>query len=274
MRRCACVGIVLLSSLLLSSLLLSSLTLEAQTPRKGVLLENLTWTAAEARLTPETVVVIPLGAAAKEHGPHLQLNNDWLMAEYLKNRVLAVADVVIAPTINYSFYPAFVEYPGSTTVSLETARDTVLGICRTLAAHGPKKFYVLNTGVSTVRPLKAAAETAKAEGITITFFEYSSIEEAERKVLSADEGTHAGESETSMMLYMAPDTVDMTKAVRDFNPPFGKGPLHRKDRQDGVYSPTGVFGDATKATREKGRVIVEAMVSAILKGIEDLRAAK
>ena len=125
MRRYACLGIVLLSSL----------SLHAQGPHKGVLLETLTWTAAEQRLTKDTVVVIPLGAAAKEHGPHLQLNNDWLMAEYLKNRVLAAADVVIAPTINYSFYPAFVEYPGSTTVSLETARDTVLDICRTLAAY-------------------------------------------------------------------------------------------------------------------------------------------
>ncbi len=90
---------------------------------KGVLLEDLTWLEAEKVLTPETVVVIPLGAAAKEHGPHLKLKNDWLIAEYLKRRVLEQSNVVIAPTVNYHFYPAFLEYPGSTSLRLETARS-------------------------------------------------------------------------------------------------------------------------------------------------------
>ena len=252
--------------------LLLCLPVHAQPRPKGVLLEDLTWTEAETRLTKDAVVVIPLGAAAKEHGPHLRLNNDWLMAEYLKLRVLAAADVIVAPTINYSFYPAFVEYPGSTTVPMETARDTVLGICRTLAAHGPRKFYILNTGVSTVRALQPAAEIARAEGITIAYFEYSQIAETEKRVLSADEGTHAGESETSMMLYIAPESVDMTKAVRDFHPRVGTGPLRRTEGQPGVYSKTGIWGDATKATREKGEAIVEAMVAAILKSIEALQA--
>jgi creatinine amidohydrolase len=144
-------------------------------PPKGVLLETLTWPQAEARLTPEAVVVIPLGAAAKEHGPHLQLNNDFLMAEYLKRRVLFAADVVIAPTVSYSYYPAFVNYPGSTTVPLEAARDTVLSICRTLAAHGPKRFYILNTGISTVRALKQAHDAAAAEGITLHYFSLATL---------------------------------------------------------------------------------------------------
>ncbi len=54
-----------------------------QAKTRGVLLEDLTWLEAEKALTAETVVVIPLGAASKEHGPHLKLKNDWLMAEYL-----------------------------------------------------------------------------------------------------------------------------------------------------------------------------------------------
>src|SRR4029450_11990646 len=128
----------------------------------GVLLEDLSWPEAEKLLTPDTVVVVPLGAAAKEHGPHLKLKNDWLIAEYLKNRILALSRVVIAPTINYHFYPAFVEYPGSTSLRLETARDLVVDIVRSLARFGPKRFYVLNTGVSTVRALQPAAELLAA----------------------------------------------------------------------------------------------------------------
>ena len=67
-------------------------------PAKGIPLDQLTWLEAEAALTPSTVVVIPLGAASKEHGPHLRLNNDWTIAEYFKRRVIEMADVVVAPT--------------------------------------------------------------------------------------------------------------------------------------------------------------------------------
>src|SRR5579871_5505949 len=109
--------------------LLFAMSLSAQ----GILLEDLTWVEAEKVLTPETVVVIPIGAAAKEHGPHLKLKNDFLLAEYFKRQVLAQAKVVVAPTVNYHFYPAFVEYPGSTTLSEETARDLIADICRSLA---------------------------------------------------------------------------------------------------------------------------------------------
>ena len=132
-------------------------------PAAGILLEDLTWQQAERVLTPDAIVVIPLGAAAKEHGPHLRLKNDFVLAEYFTRRVVAREAVVVAPTINYHFYPAFVEYPGSTSLRLETARDLVVDICRSLARFGPKRFYVLNTGVSTIRALKPAQDQLAAE---------------------------------------------------------------------------------------------------------------
>src|SRR5437899_2769955 len=63
---------------------------------KGILLEDLTWVEAEKVLTPDTVVTIALGTEAKEHGPHLKLKNDWLIAEYMTARVLEQTDVVMA----------------------------------------------------------------------------------------------------------------------------------------------------------------------------------
>jgi creatinine amidohydrolase len=115
-----------------------------------------TWQQAEQVLRPDTVVVIPIGAASKEHGPHLKLNTDWLLAEYFKRELLKSAEVVITPTVNYHYYPAFIEYPGSISLRLETARDLMVDICRSLARYGPRKFYVLNTGLSTVRPVHRA----------------------------------------------------------------------------------------------------------------------
>jgi creatinine amidohydrolase len=219
------------------------------------------------------VVVIPLGAQAKEHGPHLRLDNDWRLAEYYRGRVLAAANVIVAPTINYHFYPAFVEYPGSTHLQFETAQNLVVDIVRSLAAFGPRRFYILNTGVSTARPLAAAGEILRKEGILYAFTNVLEVgAEAEGRVRQQERGTHADEIETSMMLYMYPDRVDMSRAVRD-DSPQGVGGLTRQRGNDKTYSPSGTWGDATLATREKGRIVVEAIVAEILAEIESLRRA-
>jgi len=73
-----------------------------------------------------------------------------------------------------------------------------------------------------------------------------------------------------MMLYIAPETVDMSKAVKDFSPD-NPGPLTRNPNGKGVFSPTGIWGDPTLATQEKGRIVTEALVAGILKEIEETR---
>lgn len=242
---------------------------------KGILLENLTWMEAQKILKPETVVVIPLGAASKEHGPHLKLKNDFLISEYLKNQTLQKADVVIAPTINYHFYPAFVEYPGSTTLRLETARDVVIDICKSLARYGVRRFYVLNTGISTLRALKPAADMLEAEGILMHYTDLQKLTGAVEKQISKQEGgTHADEIETSMMLYIAPRSVDMKKAVKDYHPSKGRGLTRNPNNTEGTYSATGIWGDPTLATKAKGKKVIEALVTGILKDIEELRSGK
>lgn len=216
-------------------------------------------------------MVIPLGAGSKEHGPHLKLKNDWLIAEYLKKRVLDQSNVVIAPTINYNFYPAFLEYPGSTSLRMETARDLIVDICKSLAGYGPRRFYILNTGVSTLRALKPAAEVLANEGIVLHYTDILKVLGPTEKAIGKQEGgTHADEIETSMMLYMAPSTVDMSKAAKDYHPSNERG-LTRNPKGKGVYSATGIYGDATLATKAKGEIITKALVEGVLKEIEELR---
>jgi creatinine amidohydrolase len=237
----------------------------------AVLLETLSWDEAEHVLTLDTVVVIALGAESKEHGRHLQLNNDFLMAEYLKKRVLASAqqNVVVAPTINYSFYPAFLEYPGSTSLSMDTARAMIAEIIHSLAHYGPRRFYILNTGISTLRPLAQATTDLAKDSIVLRYTDLTKDDPVEKKVRQSG-GTHADEIETSMMLYIAPESVRMNKAARDLSP-NQPGGLTRDPHGKGTYSPTGVWGDPTLATREKGQAVVESLVTTILKDIEDLR---
>ena len=164
----------------------------------------------------DRVVVLPLGAAAKEHGPHLTLRNDEILAEYYADRVLAARAGRAAADADVRLLSGVPRFPGSTSVSFDTQRDTVAQIVRSVARHGPRRFYVLNTGVSTARPLKATAELLAAEGIVLHYSDVLQIgKAAEEAVREQKFGTHADEIETSMVLYMRPGTVRMEKAVAD-----------------------------------------------------------
>ena len=218
-------------------------------------LEQLSWNQAADVLKPDTVVVIPLGAAAKEHGPHLKLANDAALADYLVRRVAGATPVVVAPLLNYHFYPAFLEYPGSTSLSSNTARDLTSDVIRSLARHGPRRFYVLNTGISTARPLAASAQALLDEGILMRYTNLEAmLDAAARGIREQDGGSHADEIETSMMLHINPRSVDMSKAVKDYAPRSTPFALTRRVGGTGTYSPTGIWGDPTLATAEKGRI--------------------
>ena len=187
--------------------------------------------------------------------------------------LLERADVVVAPTVPYHYYPAFVEYPGSTGLRLETARDLLVDIVRSLARHGPRRFYVLNTGVSTVRALQPAAEVLAGDGILLRYTDLlAALRPIESQLLEQAGGTHADESETSMMLFLRPDAVEMKKAERDFNPKR-PGPFTRNPDGPGTYSPTGTWGDPTRATAHKGERLVTGLVEALLRDVELVRSA-
>jgi creatinine amidohydrolase len=240
----------------------------------GVSLGDLAWPEAEKLLTPDRVVVLPLGAGTKEHGPHLPLRNDAILADHLSRALVAARPVALLPALPYGFYPAFLEYPGSVSLSFDTQRDVVAQVCRSIAAYGPRRFYVLNTGVSTARPLRAAAEALAGEGILLRFTDIIAagkpVEDAVRQQAF---GTHADEIETSMVLYMEPGAVRMERAVAD-GATVRPGPLTRDPgKADGHYSPSGVFGDATLATWQKGERVTAAVVASLLQDIDALAAA-
>lgn len=236
----------------------------------GSYIDTMTWPEAEEALREHAVVVLPIGARTKEHGLHLQLNNDWLLAEYLARRVAERSRVLVLPTLQYGYYPAFLEYPGSVSLSLETMCDTVVQICQSHARHGARRFYALNTGISTLRALAPAAERLAQEHIAFAYLDLgTATADVEAEIVTQTAGTHADEVETSMMLYIAPETVRMELAEPDVHPATVPGPLTRTpDPERGIYSRTGAYGDPTAATRDKGERVVEATVDHIVAFLE------
>lgn len=240
-------------------------TMAKSKPTQAVRLESLTWAEAEAVLRQHRLAVVPIGARCKEHGLHLPLNTDFLMAEYLAERIARDCPVVLLPTVQYGYYPAFVEYPGSMHIRRDVFRDTLEDICHSLARHGLRRVYFLNTGISTNWALEPARQHLAAAGILIEYTDLTSATAAvEAGLKQQSAGTHADEIETSMMLYMAPQVVHLQRAQRDIQPERGPGPLTRDPAaRHGVYSPTGAWGDPTLATPEKGRIVTEALVAHI-----------
>ncbi len=237
-------------------------------------LETLTWPEAEQAIYTLPTVLLPLGARTKEHGHHLPLNNDWLIAEYLAKRVAAQCPVLVLPTLQYGHYPAFLEYPGSISVRSEVCRDTITDICESLASQGAKRFYVLNTGISTLKPLKAARAVIVARGSRMEYTDITTAYAAlRRQVETQPAGTHADEIETSMMLYIAPDVVHLDRAERDIHADRGPGGLTRDPKSEaGIYSPTGAYGDPTLANVAKGKIMVEGMVQYLVQQVKALSA--
>ena len=81
------------------------------------LIERLTWDEVARRLENGAAAILPIGAAAKQHGFHLPMNTDRIQAEWLAARLADRIDALIWPTVSYGYYPAFVEYAGSSGLS-------------------------------------------------------------------------------------------------------------------------------------------------------------
>ncbi len=214
--------------------------------------------------------MVALGARSKEHGPHLPLNTDYILAEYLKTKVMEAVPVAL-PTLEYGFYPSFLEYPGSVSIREETFKNTILDICGSISRYGPNKFYVLNTGISTIRPLEQARKELEAQGKILRYLDLRVVDKKlPVGLLKQAGGSHADEAETSMMLYIAPEKVEMSKAVKDYDPRPGRRGLTRDPKGEGAYSPSGIWGDPTLATKEKGKTIVEATLTEIIRQIREM----
>lgn len=239
---------------------------------KSVYLQNISWTTASEILNPATVVVIPLGAAAKEHGPHLPLSTDFIQAEYFRNQVATRRKLVIAPTFSYGFYPAFIKYPGSTSTYYSSSRDALLQVIRTLSSYGPRRFYIINIGVSTTPVLQTCAAILKKEGILLHYSDYdrANFVAAEESIREKETGGHADEMESSNILHMRKDLTDMSKAVDDTSNYGQPGPLTPIPLAGGKYNPSGIIGFAKLATAEKGKKYAENFTRALVKEIDSL----
>ena len=128
--------------------------METHTERHFI--ERMCWDEVARRIQDGAAAILPIGAAAKQHGFHLPLNTDRIQAEWLAGRLAAEFDALIWPTLSYGHYPAFVEYPGSSSLSASTFEMLVHEIAAGILGNGCQKLIVINTEISTLAPVDRA----------------------------------------------------------------------------------------------------------------------
>jgi len=223
----------------------------------------MTWDEVERRIEAGAVAILPIGAASKEHGLHLPLNTDQIQAEFLAGRLAEKIDALIWPTVTYGHYPAFVNYPGSISLSASAFEALIGEIAAGILASRVRALIVIDTGISTVAPVEnALAQLKGADVVHLRVHQGPNYRSASAKLVEQRYGSHADELETSLMLAIAPDAVDMPRAQASPAERVGNvpGPLTRTDASSPNYSASGSFGDPTKASRAKGDILLAAML--------------
>lgn len=231
---------------------------------RGTAVATATWPDVEAALRSGAAAVLPVGAACKQHGRHLSMNTDYLQAEWLAARLAERARVAVWPVLSYGYYPAFADYPGSCSLSRGTFEDAVAEILDDILRAGARTVLVLNTGLSTIAPLEAAIARLNTQAVRLAnVYRGPCYRQAAASVETQARGSHADEIETSIMLAIAPESVNMTRA-ESCTAPMQKGAFNRTRPGQPNYSPGGGYGDPRLATKEKGQLIVQAMLDDLL----------
>jgi creatinine amidohydrolase len=237
---------------------------------------SLTWEEVNEAVRREPVVLLPVGAI-EQHGPHLPLDVDNLGAETVCLRAAEKVPelLLVMPAVHYGFNEQGLDFPGTISITEQHFVGYCYDICGSLERMGFRKILLVNGhgGNSALLEVVARLVTARTEALAAAVDYYFLAKDAANEVReSSFPGgmTHAGEFETSVYMALAPHLVKTERIQKEL---LGGGEKRRwfwKDLLDGPpvktmnvvsrLTQTGVAGDPTVASPEKGALLLAAAV--------------
>ncbi|WP_426127116.1 creatininase family protein [Pararhizobium sp. PWRC1-1] len=249
------------------------------------------WKDNVSDLPPEAradwIAVLPLGAH-EQHGPHLPFETDTLIAEGFAERLIArlppALSVTVLPTEPVGYSIEHLDVEGTRSLGYDDAVQRWLGIAQALNEKGIRKFVMLNAhGGNSPLMTIVATEARVRFGMLAVATSWTRFGQPDGWMRPEDKAIdiHGGDIETSVMLAMYPDRVDMSKAQRftsrqsDFARSFkhlrAYGP-HSFGWKMADLNEQGVAGDASAATAKRGEQLIAHAVNGIIELLEDVAA--
>jgi len=246
------------------------------------LYEEFTWEEIKVIVRENRVILIPTGSI-EQHGPHMPLNTDIFIATAfcMEAGKKKPSDVLVMPPISYGFNQHHMDFPGTISIEGEAFIEYILGVTKSLARHGFQKILLINGHGSNSPFLDIVARRTiiETKALCGTFMPYALIGDVIKDIAECKWNSHADEIETSLLLYLRPDLVKMEKAKREIGFPITKfhwrsiierAPLTMMDIWSRI-SESGIAGDPTLATPEKGKQIFEKGVEKLLELIQEFK---
>ena len=237
----------------------------------------MSWTALRERLGEGPLdVLVPLGAL-EQHGPHLPLDTDRRIAEAVASRVAERAGrCVVAPCQAVGASSHHLTFPGTASLTSGTLSEVVVETTRTLLGHGFRSAYLVTGHAGNVGAMADAVASLPSDERrrVVAFDDWPAQRDAVHRV--AEEycgldretvGTHAGHFETSILLAIAPETVDMTAAVPGHIGPATEASAILRSQGMAALSPVGIIGDPRGADADAGERYLDALVDQVVAGI-------
>jgi creatinine amidohydrolase len=243
---------------------------------------RLTWPEMNEAIAREKLVILPTGST-EQHGPHLPLDVDVYLCESVCLEVgrRCPDKVLVLPSIAYGLNLHHIDFPGTIHIEPETFMAFCLDITKSVAYHGFKKILLVNGHGSNTPLVDLVARKTVLQTPSLCFATgyYQFLLEAFQAIRESDVIAHADEFETSLYLHLAGERVQMDKAIADND---RRGQFVSSDSTSnypvrfndywGRWTRTGVHGDPTKATAEKGRILFEAAVAGLVRLVDELRS--
>ncbi len=248
---------------------------------KGYLWGEMSWPEIKERIGKVDVALLPVGSI-EQHGPHLPLDTDAFDANYLARRIAeACSDPkpLVLPLIPYGVSYEHDEFPGTICVDNATLARLVREIGLSAARNGINKLVTINGHGGNDPALNFAAQAITRDARIFVCVDTGETSDFDiRCITETPNDIHAGEIETSTSLSVRPGLVRMDRAVRSI-PRFSNRYLDFTSKRGVSWyvhtkriSASGIIGDPTKASREKGDRCWSLMIAHLVSLVEDLKS--
>jgi len=252
-----------------------------------VWLQEMTWEEIKIKMdASHKTIILPFGST-EQHGPHLPVGTDTMVATALARDAAVMANVLVAPPLWFGWSPHHMILPGTITIRPEILAEIAFDIILSLHIHGFDKFVLINGHrIVNIAWMQIAGERAKRElGVKLVIFDPAFMSKSITSALGWGAVGHAEEIEGSHMMYQYPDLVKMDRAIDNPHPEkhlYSVDPCYtddtlcyvpssREEMKASTLKSGGTMGEPSKASVEGGKKYHDHLVSRLVDVIRMLQ---